>query len=251
MAVDAGSAGSVSSIAVDASPRPAPDADGIASAREKFHCPACGAEAHWNPRGRPWSVRSAGPYLPQSFKRAAPTPLSSNTILSRHSEAFPTRLAAGRQRRHPSDAKAARQFQSSTPIRSDGVATSAAQPSSCRTPRSKTLSARNRSLAFKVSESQARDLLRSWFHHLWLAPNKLKSRRSLIWRKVSTCPTGPSMRMHTPTGPPRRVITTTTPLEANACAEFVGAACLVNSSTFLMISLYRRRGASTPNGCAA
>jgi hypothetical protein len=31
-------------------------------------------------------------------------------------------------------------------------------------------------LAFKVSESQARDLLRSWFGQLWLTPNKLKSK---------------------------------------------------------------------------
>src|SRR5262249_59188692 len=27
----------------------APDRDGAATAREKFHCPACGAEANWSP----------------------------------------------------------------------------------------------------------------------------------------------------------------------------------------------------------
>src|SRR6185436_791089 len=25
------------------------DTDGVATAHEKFHCPACGAEFHWNP----------------------------------------------------------------------------------------------------------------------------------------------------------------------------------------------------------
>src|SRR4030095_9635304 len=31
-------------------------------------------------------------------------------------------------------------------------------------------------LAMKISESQARDLIRSWYQSRWLAPNKLRAR---------------------------------------------------------------------------
>ena len=150
-------------------------ADQVASARQKFHCPACGAEANWNPgeAGARLPVLRR-PSRPRRCRRAAPTRSSSSTIWPRRSAPFRTRRAAGRPRRPPSAARAARRFRSSTPTRSAAAATSAARRRSCRTRRSRIRFVPSRCLPLKISESQARDLIRAWYGRQWLAPNNLQ-----------------------------------------------------------------------------
>ena len=97
---------------------PRPSRTRVVAAREKFHCPACGAEAHWNPG-------QAGADLPvlrhgiaghardaQRRRRS-----SSSTISPPRCAAFPTTRAAGRPRRPPSAARAARRSRCSIPAK--------------------------------------------------------------------------------------------------------------------------------------
>jgi Zn finger protein HypA/HybF involved in hydrogenase expression len=163
-------------------PRP-PDAAGgtatpgqevSATAREKFHCPACGAEANWNPARQALICPYCGVESPATLQvRGA------DTVIIEHDLAVALRAIPD----------SARGWQATkTSVRCQSCqAISVFDPSAvggrCEFCGSTALvpydqvkdSFRPESLLpLKVSESQARDLIRAWYGRQWLAPNRFK-----------------------------------------------------------------------------
>lgn len=148
----------------------------IATAREKFHCPACGAEAHWNPTRQALICPFCGTESPATLQT-----LGTETVIVEHDLASALRSIPDEARGWQA-AKTSVRCKSCQAIsvfdadkigrRCDFCGSSQLVPySEVKDPfRPESL------LALKVPESQARDLIRAWYAHLWLAPNKLRSK---------------------------------------------------------------------------
>jgi Zn finger protein HypA/HybF involved in hydrogenase expression len=156
-------------------PGPAPDPDGVATAREKFHCPACGGEAHWNPDKQSLICPFCGTTSPATLQTRG-----AGAVIVEHD------LVAA-LRNIPDEARGWQAKKTSVRCQSC-QAISVFDPdkigqrcnfcgSSQLVPYAEVKDAfRPESLlALKVSESEARDLIRAWYRHQWLAPNKLRS----------------------------------------------------------------------------
>jgi Zn finger protein HypA/HybF involved in hydrogenase expression len=148
----------------------------IATAREKFHCPACGAEAHWNPTKQALICPFCGTESPATIQTRG-----GETLIVEHDLASALRSIPDEARGWQA-AKTSVRCQSCKAIsvfdadkigrRCDFCGSSELVPySEVKDPfRPESL------LALKVPESRARDLIRAWYAQLWLAPNKLRSK---------------------------------------------------------------------------
>jgi hypothetical protein len=155
---------------------PAGDPDGVATAREKYHCPSCGAEAHWTPSRQLLICPFCGTEAPATLQTRDNGP----AILEHD-------LAAA-LRRIPDEARGWKADKTSVRCRSchaisvfdaqnvgqrcDFCGSAQLVPyAEVKDPfRPESL------LPLKVSEAQARELIHAWRRRLWLAPNKIKSR---------------------------------------------------------------------------
>ena len=197
-----------------------PVSEQVASARQKFNCPACGAEANWNPAKQALICPFCGTASPAELKTRGRRHRDRRARSGgRRFAAFPTRRAAGRRRRSRSGVRAARRFRSSTPSRSASAASSAARPRSFPTNRSRKPFRPESLLPLKISESQARDLI---------APGTAGSgwRRTAFRRQALTdtvkgiyLPYWTFDARPTPRGRPRRASTTTTGRRQARCAR--------------------------------
>ena len=157
-------------------PGSGPTSDGVATARAKFHCPACGAEANWNPAKQALICPFCGTQSPATLQSAT----TGDTVVEHD-------LVAA-LRSIPDDARGWQTAKTSVRCQSC-QAISVFDPdkvgqrcdfcgSSQLVSYSEVKDAfRPESLLpLKVSESQARDLIRAWYGRQWFAPNKLKSK---------------------------------------------------------------------------
>ena len=147
------------------------------AAREKFACPACGADAHWNPAKQALVCPFCG--------TESPATLADARRRDGHRRARPGRGAARDAGRPPRMAGRRSLGQVSELPGNFGVrsraasasgASSADRRSSCRTSRSRSRSVPSRCCRSRSHESQARDLIRAWYGRQWLAPNNLTKR---------------------------------------------------------------------------
>lgn len=154
----------------------APASEPVATAREKYHCPACGAEAHWNPGKKALVCAFCGTESPFTL-----TTRTDETVIVEHDllEAL---------RHIPEDHKGWQATK--TTVRCQSChAISVLDPdkvgSRCQfcgaaqlvpyaevedTYRPESL------LPLTIAESQSRDLIRAWYKRQWLAPNALNAR---------------------------------------------------------------------------
>ena len=152
------------------------DADGVATAREKFHCPACGGEANWNPTKQALICPYCGNESPVTLQVR-----QGDTVIVEHD------LAAA-LRDVPADARgwqAEKITVRCQSCRAISVFDSEKVGSRCDfcgsaqlVPYSEVKDAfRPESLLpLRISEPQARDLIRAWYKRQWLAPNALNAR---------------------------------------------------------------------------
>ena len=152
------------------------DNEGVATAQEKFHCPACGAEAHWNPAQQKLICPFCGTQSPATLHT-----LNEKTTVVEHD-------LVSALRNIPDEARGWKAEKTSVRCQSC-QAISVFDPdkigsrcefcgSAALVPYSEVKDAfRPESLLpLKVSESQARDLIRQWYGRLWFAPNALRLR---------------------------------------------------------------------------
>ena len=154
--------------------RAAPAEPAVSTARQKFSCPACGAEAHWNPARQALVCPFCGTVSPLALRaREADTVIAEHDLLAALTAA--PQVALGWQA-----AKTSVRCQSCQAVsvfdegkvgqRCDFCGSAQLVPyEQVADPfRPESL------LPFKVSEPQARELVRAWYGRQWLAPNKLR-----------------------------------------------------------------------------
>lgn len=158
-------------------PREADGSTGaVASAREKYHCPACGAEANWNPAKQALICPFCGTESPATL-----TARGAETVIVEHDLATALRAIPDSSRGWQAPKTSVR-CQSCQAIsvfdaemvgrRCDFCGSTALVPyEEVKDP------FRPESLQpLKISETQARDLIRRWYSHQWLAPNNLNAK---------------------------------------------------------------------------
>jgi hypothetical protein len=148
----------------------------VASARQKFHCPACGAEANWNPAKQALICPFCGVESPATLETRG-----ADTVIVEHDLAQALRAIPDSARGWQA-AKISVRCQSCQAVsvfdaqvvgrRCDFCGSTALVPyDEVQDPfRPESL------LPLKISESQARDLIRKWYGHQWLAPNNLNAK---------------------------------------------------------------------------
>ena len=157
-----------------------PEADGstdqIASARQKFHCPACGAEANWNPAKQALICPFCGTESPATL-----TTRGADTLIVEHDLAAALRAIPDSSRgwQAPKTSVRCQSCQAISVFDADVVgrrcdfcgSTALVPYEEVKDPfRPESL------LPLKISESQARDLIRRWYGRQWLAPNNLNAK---------------------------------------------------------------------------
>lgn len=148
----------------------------VVSARQKFHCPACGAEAHWNPAKQILVCPFCGVESP-----APPQTRTADAVIAEHDLAAALAAIPDSARGWQANKTSVR-CQSCHAIsvfdaedigrRCDFCGSAALVPyEQVEDPfRPESL------LPLKVAEPQARDLIRAWFGRQWLAPNSFRAR---------------------------------------------------------------------------
>ena len=146
----------------------------VASARQKFNCPACGAEANWNPAKQALICPFCGTESPAKLKT-----VGADTVIVEHDLAAAIRGIPDSARGWQT-AKMSVRCQSCQAIsvfdpeqigkRCEFCGSTALVPyEEVKEPfRPESL------LPLKIPESQARDLIRSWYGRQWLAPNRFR-----------------------------------------------------------------------------
>ena len=156
-------------------PRPAPNPDGVATARDKFHCPACGAEAQWNPTKQALICPFCGTESPATLQTRA-----AETVIVEHDLVAALRNIPDEARGWQAEKTSVRcqSCQAISVFDADKVGQRCDFCGSAQlVPYTEVKdSFRPESLLpLNVSEPQARELIRAWYGRQWLAPNKLRS----------------------------------------------------------------------------
>jgi len=148
----------------------------VANAREKFHCPACGAESHWNPGAQALICPFCGTKSPATLQSRG-----ADTVIVEHDLVAALREIPDEARGWQA-AKTSVRCQSCNAIsvfdadkvgrRCDFCGSSQLLPYA----ETKDAFRPESLLPMKVSESQARDLIRNWYRRRWFAPNALRSK---------------------------------------------------------------------------
>lgn len=158
--------------------RPAADgsSDPVASARQKFHCPACGAEAIWNPAKQALVCPFCGTESPATLQTRG-----ADTVIVEHDLAAALRGIPDSARGWQA-AKTSVRCQSCQAIsvfdadqigrRCDFCGSAALVPYE----QVKDAFRPESLLPLKISETQARELIRSWYRRQWLAPGAFSAK---------------------------------------------------------------------------
>lgn len=144
-----------------------------AIAREKFHCPSCGADAHWNPAKQALVCPYCGTVAPGKMDEAA-------GVIVEHDLVTALRGIAGDQRGWKADKTSVKcqSCQAISVLDPNIVGQRCAFCGSAQIVPYEQIKAPispESLLPFKVSENQVRDLARQWYGSRWFAPGKLKS----------------------------------------------------------------------------
>jgi len=144
-----------------------------ATAQQKFECPACGAEAHWNPAKQALICPFCGTESPAQLQTRG-----ADTVIVEHDLVAALRGVPDSQRGWQAK-KVSVKCQSCQAIsvfdpervgqRCDFCGSSALVPYE----QVKDAFRPESLLPFAVNESKARDLIRAWYSRQWLAPNNL------------------------------------------------------------------------------
>ena len=150
--------------------------DSNVTAREKFACPACGADAHWNPAKQALVCPFCGTESPATLQKRG-----TETVIVEHDLVAALREVPDARRGWQAD-KVSVKCQSCQAIsvfdpsrvgqRCEFCGSSQLVPyEQVKAPFSP-----ESLLPFAIQESKARDLLRAWYRRQWLAPNNLAKR---------------------------------------------------------------------------
>ena len=147
-----------------------------ATAREKFACPACGADAHWNPAKHALVCPFCGTESPATLETRG-----TETVIVEHDLVAALREVPDSKRGWQTD-KVSVKCQSCQAISVFDPARVAQRCEFCGSAQLvpyeqvKDAFSPESLLPFAIAESKARDLVRGWYARQWLAPNNLNAR---------------------------------------------------------------------------
>jgi hypothetical protein len=147
-----------------------------ATAREKYACPACGAEAHWNPAKKALVCPFCGTESPATLQTRG-----ADTIIVEHDLAAAIRGIPDSKRGWQA-AKVSVKCQSCQAISVFDPERVGQRCEFCGSAQLvpyeqvKEAFSPESLLPFAINESRARELVRAWYGRQWLAPNNLKKR---------------------------------------------------------------------------
>jgi len=148
--------------------------DQSATARQKFACPACGAEAHWNPAKHTLSCPFCGTESPATLQTRG-----ADTVIVEHDLVRALRDIPDSQRGWRTD-KVSVKCQSCQAISVFDPTRIGQRCEFCGSAQLvpyeqvKEAFSPESLLPFGISDAQARDLVRAWYGRQWFAPNALK-----------------------------------------------------------------------------
>jgi hypothetical protein len=152
------------------------DSSGTAVAREKYHCPACGADAHWNPGKQALVCPFCGTESSATLQKRG-----TQTVIVEHDLVAALRAIPDEARGWKANKLSVRcQSCRAISVFDEGKVGKRCDfcGSAQLVPYSEVKDAfRPESLLpLKISEADARERIRAWYGKLWLAPNRLKRR---------------------------------------------------------------------------
>ena len=151
-------------------------AETVVTAQAKFHCPACGGEAQWNPARQLLICPFCGTESPATLEtRTGDTVIVEHDLVAALRD-IPDEARGWQAKKTTVQCQSCRaisvfdpekigqrcEFCGSTALVPYSEVKDAFRPESL--------------LPLKISESQARDLIRAWYKRQWLAPNALNAR---------------------------------------------------------------------------
>jgi Zn finger protein HypA/HybF involved in hydrogenase expression len=151
-------------------------ADAVARARDEFHCPACGAEAHWNPGKQALICPFCGTESPATLEMRAGQPVIVEHDLVAALRGIPD-SARGWQAEKTSvrceSCHAISVFDAArVGQRCDFCGSAALVPYE----QVKDAFRPESLLPLAISETQSRDLIRTWYRNQWFAPNRFNEK---------------------------------------------------------------------------
>jgi len=156
-----------------------PAADGAStatSARQKFECPACGAEAHWNPAKHALICPFCGTESPAKLEtRGAATVIVEHELVAAL-RGIPDSQRGWRTEKTSVQCRSCHAISVFSPERVGQRCEFCGSSELVPYDQAKDPFSPESLLPFAIDEARARDLIRAWYRRQWLAPNKLKSR---------------------------------------------------------------------------
>jgi Zn finger protein HypA/HybF involved in hydrogenase expression len=153
-----------------------PGTTSVATARDKFHCPACGGEAHWNPTKQALICPFCGTESPAVLQT-----LGAETVIVEHDLAAALRAIPDSARGWKAEKRSVK-CQSCQAISVFDAAKVGQRCDFCGSvelvpyEQIKDVFSPESLLPLKVAEPEARDLIRNWYRHRWFAPNRLRTK---------------------------------------------------------------------------
>ncbi len=150
--------------------------DAVATAREKFHCPACGAEANWNPAKQALVCPFCGTESPAALQQRGASTVIVEYDLAAALRSIPDQARGWRAEKTSVRCQSCQaisvfdpgkigrncEFCGSSQLVPYAEVKDAFRPESL--------------LPLKISEAEARGRIRAWYRKQWLAPNALRSK---------------------------------------------------------------------------
>jgi Zn finger protein HypA/HybF involved in hydrogenase expression len=148
----------------------------VATARDKFHCPACGGEAHWTPTQQALLCPFCGTESPAVLQTRG-----ADTVIVEHDLAAALRAIPDEARGWLAEKRSVK-CQSCQAISVFDASKVGQRCDFCGSvelvpyEQIKDVFRPESLLPFRISETQARELIRNWYRHRWFAPNTLRTK---------------------------------------------------------------------------
>jgi hypothetical protein len=162
------------------------------TAREEFHCPACGAEAHWNPAKQALVCAFCGTVSPAKLETVAGAQVIKEHDLVAALRGIPDSARGWQAPKTSVKCQSCQAISVFDPTKVGKRCEFCGSSSLVPYEQVKDAFRPESLLPLKVTESNARDLIRSWYGRQWFAPNAFTKRALTDTVRASISPTGRS-----------------------------------------------------------
>jgi DNA-directed RNA polymerase subunit RPC12/RpoP len=153
-----------------------PQGDAVATAREKYHCPACGAEAYWNPAKSALVCPYCGTESPATLQARTEATVIVEHDLVQALRNIPDEARGWKAEKITVRCQSCRALSVLDPQKAGQRCEFCGSAQLVPYTETKDAFSPESLLPLRIAESQARDMIRAWYSRQWLAPNALGKR---------------------------------------------------------------------------